>query len=134
MSRKDQYNTKQKENILTTIESLNKDFCVKELYALLQQKVGLTTIYRFIDKLQEEGRLRKYIAKDNKTYYQYLEECEKENHFYLKCDACRKKIHIDCDCITDLFLHINEHHKFLPNKKNIVITGLCKNCRKKEGK
>ena len=131
MPEREHYNTKQKKILLEKIKSLNYDFMIKDLYKELNEQVGLTTIYRFIDKLVEENQLRKYIGKDNNAYYQYLEECEKENHFYLKCDICNKRIHIDCDCITDLISHIGKKHQFLPNNKNIVIEGICKKCRKK---
>lgn len=132
MLKRETYNTKQKELLIETIKTLNSDFMIKDLYSKLTGKVGLTTIYRLIDKLVKENKLRKYLGKDNNTYYQYLEECEKENHFYLKCNICNKIIHIDCDCIKDLFSHINKTHEFLPNNKNIVIEGICKTCRKKE--
>ena len=134
MLKRETYNTKKKELLIETIKTLNSDFMIKDLYSKLTGKVGLTTIYRLIDKLVKENKLRKYLGKDNNTYYQYLEECDRENHFYLECDICFKKIHIDCDCITDLFSHIHDRHKFLPNKKNIVISGVCKNCRDKERK
>ena len=88
-----------------------------------------------IEKFQDSWQnLLSRFSVNNITYYQYLEECDRENHFYLECDICFKKIHIDCDCITDLFSHIHDRHKFLPNEKNIVISGVCKNCRDKERK
>ena len=123
------YNTKQKENILNVIKSLNHEFTVKELYDKLTG-IGLTTVYRLVDKLVGEGTVKKTIGKDNNTYYQYLGVCNHKNHFYLKCDICSKLEHVDCDCIINLWDHINKEHEFNPSNDQIIINGICKDCNK----
>jgi len=129
MKRKEVYDTKQKELILKTIEKQQKEFTIKDLYSELKEEVGLTTIYRLIPKLVEENIINKYTY-DNVTYYQKLIKCNEKNHFYLKCEKCRKLIHIDCDCIEELSKHILEKHRFLPNREHIIINGLCEKCSK----
>ena len=126
------YNTKQKELIINAIKKQKHEFTIKDIYNDLNNKVGLTTIYRLIDKLINEDVLIKYISKNNTTYYQYLKKCNEENHFYLKCEKCNCLFHIDCDCIKELTSHILNKHKFKPNKEHIVINGLCEKCSKKE--
>lgn len=132
MNRLDSYNTKQKDLILDIIKNNERPFTVKDIYNDLGSNVGLTTIYRFVDKLVEENRLNKYINKDNITYYEYLKECNKENHFYLKCDNCEKLVHVDCDCINELFGHIFKEHNFKATKERVIINGTCNKCIKKE--
>lgn len=132
MARSESYNTKQKDIVLNVVKNQKKEFTVKDLYNDLNGSVGLTTIYRLIDRFVKENKLSKYIGNDNTTYYQYLEECSEENHFYLKCNMCGEMVHIDCDCILDLSNHIIKKHHFKPNKENIIINGLCDNCIKKE--
>ena len=128
MKRNKDYNTKQKTLILNTIKNQKHEFTIKDLYKEFKGEVGLTTIYRFINKLVNDKLLNKTISLDNVTYYQYLKECNQKNHFYLKCDKCGNLIHIDCDCIEDLSYHISQEHGFNPNKENIIINGICKNC------
>ena len=130
MKRNDTYNTKQKELILNIIKKQNKEFCIKDIYNIIKNKVGLTTVYRLIDKLVEDGIITKTIGKDNKTKYQYLEKCEENNHFYLKCKKCKNLEHVDCDCIKDLSNHILKTHKFTADNENIIINGICENCQK----
>ena len=122
------YKTKQKEKILEEIQSLKKEFTVMDLYENLNHTIGLTTIYRLIDKLVEEGKVQKLPGKGNNTYYQYLEECELENHFYLKCSKCGEMIHVDCDCVNDLSHHVKKEHGFELSKNHILMSGLCKKC------
>ena len=122
------YNTEQKELLLDIIKNEKHEFTVKDISN--KTDVGLTTIYRFIDKLVQDGNLTKEIGNDNTIYYQYLEECDHENHFYLKCDNCGELIHVDCDCIEDLSNHIKNKHDFKINREQIIINGLCSECRK----
>ena len=126
--RNSSYKTQQKDIILDIIKRQKHEFTIKDIHESIKDEVGLTTIYRLVDKLVEEKRLNKTISSDNTTYYQYLEECSKENHFYLKCDKCGTLIHVDCDCIEELTNHIHKDHKFIPSKENIIINGLCSKC------
>lgn len=128
--KKEIYNTKQKEYILDKIKSQKKDFIIKDIYEELEGIVGLTTIYRLIDKLVSDGTINKTIDENNVTHYTYLEKCDKHNHFYLKCNSCGSIIHIDCDCIDELTNHILNEHNFKLNKENIIINGICKKCSK----
>ncbi len=128
MATRNHYETKQKDIIINCIKN-HEEFTSNEIYEELKGKVGLTTIYRKVDSLVEDNKVKKYIGKDNITYYQYLCECDKDNHFYLKCDKCGNLEHVDCDCINELSEHINKNHEFEINKQNIVINGVCKNCK-----
>ena len=133
MKRNESYNTKQKDLITSIIKKQTHEFTIKDIYNEVSDKTGLTTIYRLVDKLVLEGTLKRYISKDNITYYQYLEKCDHDDHFYLKCENCGELIHIDCSSINELSNHLLKEHSFMINKKNIVINGLCNSCRKKLG-
>ena len=126
------YHTRQKSKIFNIIKNKRNEFTVKDIYNELNKEVGLTTIYRYIDKLINDGIVNQSIGKDNITYYQYLEECDKENHFYLKCEVCGNLIHVDCDCVKDLSEHIINEHKFKPSRDHFIINGICNNCSKGE--
>ena len=125
------YNTKQKNIILGVIRKQDHEFTVKDIYNEVKDELGLTTVYRMIDRLVLDKYLSKSISKDNVTYYQYLEKCDNENHFYLKCNICGAMEHVDCDCIDDLYKHILKTHKFKLSKDNIIINGLCNKCSSK---
>ena len=117
MKRNESYNTKQKDLILSIIKKQTHEFTIKYIYNEVSDKTGLTTIYRLVDKLVLEGTLKKYISKDNITYYQYLEKCDHDDHFYLKCENCGELIHIDCSSINELSNHLLKEHSFTINKK-----------------
>ena len=123
------YNTKQKNAILDVITKEKGTFTIKDIYNKMNKEIGLTTIYRMVDKLVEEKILTKSISNDNTTYYQYLEKCNKENHFFLKCESCGDIEHVDCDCIEELSNHISKEHKFNLTD-HVIINGICKKCTK----
>ena len=125
-----QYNTRQRELVIATIKKMHHGFCAKELYTKLDGQIGLTTIYRLVEKLANEGILIKTTTEDNVAEYQYLAPCENEDHFFLKCTRCGKMKHVDCERIQGLTKHIAHEHNFAPTNSHIVINGLCKRCQK----
>lgn len=126
------YQTKQKELLWEMIEKKQQEFTIKELFQELDGNIGLTTIYRFVEHLEKEGRVTKIVRDNGTVYYQYLGNCSLENHFYLKCEKCKTMIHVDCDYVEDLSKHIKTKHKFQLNKEHIIMNGLCEDCLNKE--
>lgn len=134
MARSESYITRQKSEIMKVIKEYKGSFTVKDIFNELKGEIGLTTIYRFVDKMVSDGLINKNIGKNNQTFYQFLEKCDKENHFYLRCETCGNMEHIDCDCIRSLSSHILEKHKFIPNRDHIIINGICRKCGEKSEK
>ena len=129
------YNTKQKENLLTyLIKNKEKHTNVQEISAFLSAEgtpVGVATIYRQLDRLVEQGLVRKY-AFDGKTSacYQYIEDEEKcRSHFHLKCLSCGKLIHLDCEHLAELTQHIENEHGFSIDYLQTVFYGRCSDCK-----
>ena len=125
------YNTKSKQLILEEVKKLNS-FTANDVFKSLDSKnmhVGLTTIYRCLDDLEQKGIITKYFDDSKKAYYKLIENCQSVVHFYLKCAKCNKIEHVDCSCIEDFKTHILNKHKFSANFENIVISGLCNKCK-----
>ncbi len=133
--KREKYNTITKKYILDEIKSIKKDFTAKDIKNKLDNKnisVGLTTIYRELSELESINVIKKYYSDNNTSHYEYLNLCENNNHFYLKCTKCGNKKHVDCDCINDFSNHILKEHNFILNDNNLFITGICNDCLKGE--
>jgi len=121
------YNTKQKDIILDYLKN-NKDKCltINEIYNELVKtnNIGLTTIYRFLNKLENENIIKKYVDQKEATY-QYINNDECKNHIHLKCLKCNRIIHLDCHDAVNLSKHIKEEHNF---NIDSTIFGICKEC------
>ena len=125
------YKTKQKEEILNLIKSYKREFTAFELYNDLKQKAGLTTVYRHLNRLIKEERLKTY-QKNNMNYYLYLDKVDSKNQYYLKCVKCHHLEKVDCAFYEELNKHLLNHHFFMPLEGQLIIEGVCGKCHKKE--
>lgn len=124
------YNTKQKREILALIKKLNTDFTAKDIFNYLNGEIGLTTVYRFVESLEEDGVIFRISSNDNTARYQYTKPCKRTDHIYLKCEQCGNLEHIDCEKIQGLTAHIAKEHHFTPGANTkLIINGFCANCR-----
>lgn len=136
MPKSDGYRTKQREIIEKVFALSEGHVTVDSLLEKLNNKgenVGRTTVYRTLEKLEGEGRARKYVSPSGESAcYQYIpEKNECSEHFHLKCEECGKLIHIECEHITELSKHISDNHNFKVNNLKTVLYGVCEECAAK---
>ncbi len=128
------YKTRQRSQVLNClIDNKAKHLTAEEIAVILKQhgaEVGKTTVYRTLEKLVEEGSVRKYLCEEGKSAcFQYVDDSgECHLHFHLKCIKCGKLIHLECDYLSDLENHIFEHHKFTVDNTKTVLYGVCGDC------
>ncbi|MCM1363609.1 MAG: transcriptional repressor [Faecalibacterium sp.] len=131
------YKTKQREVILECLkEHMEQAYTIDEITQMLKEKgesVGRTTVYRYIDFLAENGKVRKFLSANGKSAtYQFIEHyddcCE---HMHLKCVECGKFVHLGCDFMSGVCSHIMEHHNFKVDNSKTTILGICKECMSK---
>lgn len=93
-------------------------------------EVNITTIYRYLDKLEREGSVLKYAAeKGGQAVYQYVEQGHRcEEHLHLKCVGCGGILHLECAFMDEISEHILEDHGFLLQCKNSILYGTCRKC------
>ena len=126
------YMTGPKKQILDfLIAQKEHHFTVDEILdALTKENVrpGKSTVYRQINRLLEEGVVRRFESADASSFvYQYAVGIDCEHHFHLKCDRCGKLIHMECDHLHDVKGHILKEHGFLIGGSS-VIYGICADC------
>ena len=131
------YNTRQKSAIIKCVEGMNGEhFTVDSVCRRLSKKVdvvGRTTVYRCLEKLNEEGILRKYstIAGESACYQYVGEKQHCHEHFHLKCEKCGSLIHMKCEELEGIAKHIKDHHGFSLDPLKTVIYGTCEGCATK---
>ena len=126
---KKRYKTEQKEKFIEYISKINdKYICAEDIKKYLElnnNKIGLTTIYRFLNELEGEGKLRIEL-KNHTKYYQYISDnCN--NHYHLKCTKCGNITHFECEELKKLNHHILKEHEFNVDQ-NVMISGICVKC------
>jgi Fur family ferric uptake transcriptional regulator len=96
--------------------------------------VGLTTVYRHLDRLIASGKARKYFAGGlSGACYQYTGDgTNAPEHFHLKCDTCGALVHLRCGMLNELPGHLYEEHAFLIDKNRVIFYGKCSGCLDKD--
>jgi len=125
------YNTKQQEEILEFLKN-NKAESVtaSQIRSGLGDNVGMSTVYRCLDRLLEDGQITKYVTDGGSARYEYLESCKTEMCFHCKCINCGSLIHMDCKELKTIASHLKSRHGFIVDAPRSVIYGICWECRK----
>lgn len=131
------YKTKQRSRILEfLIENKERHVRVEEVTDWLREhggSVGKSTVYRYLDKLVEQGEVRRYhLAEGMGACYQYgggQEACH--CHYHMKCTGCGRLFHVECEQLGGLTAHIEKDHDFVIDLSKTVFYGLCSSCQEK---
>ena len=92
------------------------------------QSIGLTTVYRQLEKLSRQGLVHKLVT-DEGACYQYCSHADKNACFLLKCEGCGAIFHMDCGHLSQLYDHLLTEHGFAINPRRTLFYGLCAKCR-----
>lgn len=126
------YMTKQQQAVLQCIASCpDGRATAMDLLQMLRQggqSVGLTTVYRQLEKLVGQGKVHKLLT-DEGACYQYCDQAVHRGCFLLQCECCGNIFHMDCSHLGELYEHLLEGHGFAINPRRTVFYGLCQKCR-----
>ena len=106
MNTRSKYKTKQREILLGYLETVPgvhitaSDVC--EYFKAQGAKIGQSTVYRQLE--------------------------EAEVCFHCKCEKCGKLIHLHCDELEDIRVHLEQEHHFKMDPLRTVFYGLCDQC------
>lgn len=137
------YATRQQQEILRCLQGFKKFVTVDAVYEQLLKeeiKVGRATVYRFLERLEEEGLVVKCKAADSShTEYRYLPDShDHESHKHedtestgrLCCVICGKVFPLHCMQLEGFSRHIFNEHGFILEPEKTVLYGRCESCSK----
>ena len=128
---KQNYQTEQRKDLLEFMENNTNEFVnADDIEKFLKKRnisIGLTTIYRFLNSLEKQGKVRVEYREHTKFYQYISEECN--NHYHLQCKKCGKLIHLHCEEIEELKEHIAKEHNFEIDSM-ATIRGICATCNR----
>ena len=95
------------------------------------QPVGLSTVYRQLEKLVAQGKVHKLLTEEG-ACYQYCDKSRHTDCFLLQCEGCGAIFHMDCSHLGELYEHLLQGHGFAINPRRTMFYGLCEKCREAE--
>jgi Fur family ferric uptake transcriptional regulator len=144
------YNTKQRQAILAYIASLGGSHVtagqIAGHFGSVGFPIGLTTVYRHLDKLVQSGKVRRYImegASASCYQYEYVGgdsgaganvRGDGAEHFHLKCEDCGTLLHLRCEILSEFPRRVYEEHTFRIDASKTVFYGKCADCLGKGAK
>ena len=133
-----EYSTRQKRELVRFLQERKlQHFSVDDVVFEMQdrgERIGRTTVYRFLEQLTEQGSVRKYQNVQGVTQYQHVEDSAAcDGHFHMMCRRCGNLLHVDCELMGMMSAHLMEEHGFQLDPRETILVGVCQRCRVGEG-
>ena len=122
-------NSKQKDIVLRALDEHRVHPTAEELYKYIHQEysdIGVATVYRNLNKLAEQGIIRKITGLDGSSHF---DSCT-EPHFHFICSCCGKIYDIPDNVGFDLIAKAEEFTDCKISSMDITFRGLCRECEK----
>lgn len=118
--------TKAVSTVLQNFEESNEAKSVVHLIEVLKGKMNKTTIYRILDRLEQNGVIHSFNGKDSLKWYAKCDGCSAHSHSdkhpHFQCSECKK-----VECLSlDVKIPILKNHKV--DSTDILLMGQCENC------
>ena len=120
--------SKQRELILKTVIENPIHPTADAVYEQVRRenpKISLGTVYRNLNFLSEMGILRKISMPVGSDRF----DGRLDEHYHMTCTACGRVFDVECSALKDLDRQILESQGVWVQKRHLLLTGLCKECR-----
>lgn len=112
----------------------NKDhhLSAEEVYRLSREKgedIGIATVYRTLDLLEEMGLIHKLNFGDGRSRYELEHSPLEHQHHHLLCLNCQEIIEVEEDLLQRLEETIEKKHGFKIVDHRVQFFGYCQRCR-----
>lgn len=123
-------NTVQREIVLKAVRRLHTHATADEVYSEVRSDfptVGRGTVYRNLNVLAEEGKIRKIEVPGEADRFDFTVT----EHYHVKCTVCKKLFDVDMEPVPDLIDKIKDSHGMQFIRYDVMFTGVCPGCQKK---
>lgn len=121
-------NTKSVTLILKAFGTSKQALSVVELVKMFEGKMNKTTVYRILERLEDEGKLHSFTGKDGLKWVAKCDGCISTNHVddhpHFQCSKCGSS-----QCLPlDIAIPLGTKHKI--ESANFLFIGQCEDCLK----
>ena len=114
------------------IQNAGSHLTTEELYDLVKTEcpeIGLATVYRTVQLLEELGVVSKLDLNDGCYRYELVREDENHQHHHLICSQCGKVIEVQGDLLEILEHEIESKYDFKIKNHSVKFYGICSECK-----
>lgn len=123
--------TSQRLSVMKAAAAMPGHFTAEELHRELNRgDIGIATVYRTVQLLQEMGYLKQAHIPSGSAVYEYSEGGG-HSHAHMQCSLCGTVLELREDMMEDMEKTVMEQYGFLVADHHITLTGLCSECRAK---
>jgi Fur family transcriptional regulator, ferric uptake regulator len=104
----------------------------QDIYAELRrtgEAVGLSTVYRHLQSLADDGAVDVIHTPDGETTYRYCGGTRASHHHHIVCRNCGRADEIEGPAVERWASAAAEEHGFTDIEHTVEIFGTCANCR-----
>ena len=134
-----EYQTQQKSQLLDYLArhadgALSMEEVADGLRSDLGDKApGKSTVYRLVNRLVEEGTVRRFSAEDSRSsLYQIVGDKNCHQHLHMKCTQCGKLMHMNDEQSEKIIEQIFGSSDFAVNQEQTTLYGSCAECSKRQ--
>ena len=118
--------TKSVNTILSIFESRNEAQSVVDLVDELKEDMNKTTVYRILERLENEGRIHAFTGTSGLKWYAKCHQCSSHHHNdthpHFECKDCGK---VECLEVNITIPKIENRHI---QSANVMLKGQCAEC------
>lgn len=119
-------NTQAKTDILALINTSEKALSHSDIQGKLNADYNRVTVYRVLERLEEEGKIHKFVNVDGIVNFAKCSHCDDihhHNHLHFNCERCKS-----VTCIDNVMPGIKLPKDFKIHQYNLVVSGICPKC------
>ncbi|MDG1660708.1 Fur family transcriptional regulator [Winogradskyella sp.] len=118
--------TKAVNTVLNIFEHNNEAKSVVNLIELVKGEMNKTTVYRILDRLEQDGTIHCFNGKDGLKWYAKCNGCSENHHYdlhpHFQCTNCDK-----VECLSlEVKIPTLKNHKV--DTTDILLMGQCSDC------
>ena len=112
--------------VLNIFEHNNEAKSVVNLIELVKGEMNKTTVYRILDRLEQDGTIHCFNGKDGLKWYAKCNGCSENHHYdlhpHFQCNNCDK-----VECLSlEVKIPTLKNHKV--DTTDILLMGQCSDC------
>lgn len=120
-------NTKQKQGVIDVLKGNTIAMSADEVLEKLDTKANRVTVYRILERFEQEGLAHRIVGLDGKSYYAICADTcdEKHHHDYHAHFQCRQCKTLTC---VDVQIVRPKLHNVKIEDCQVLLSGLCEAC------